>query len=625
MNNSTAFDVIVIGAGHAGCEAALAASRMGLSTLLLTMSLDSIALMPCNPSIGGTGKSHLVREVDALGGEMAVNIDKATVQSKILNKSKGPAVHSIRAQADKHLYHSEMKRTLENQSNLFLKQAEVVRLVVEEGFCKGVVTSTAAVYAAKAVVVATGTYLNSKIHIGANSSESGPNGLMTAKYFSESLQQCGLELRRFKTGTPARVNSRSVNFEAMELQLGDEIITPFSFMNRDLVVNQLPCYLTYTNDVTHKIIIENKDKSAMYSGVIEGVGPRYCPSIEDKVTRFADRERHQLFIEPEGFKTNELYVQGMSTSLPEDVQLAFMRSIKGLEQVEIMRPAYAIEYDCVNPLELKNTLESKKVSGLFSAGQFNGSSGYEEAAAQGIVAGINAARYVLGKEPLILERSQAYIGVLIDDLVTKGTNEPYRIMTGRCEYRLLLRQDNADERLTEIGYEIGLVSDDRYQQFKYKYQCIQAEMERLKETKFKPDIVNACIIKANSSSVHEGTSLLELLKRSEITYELLTEIDTERPDYHKSVFEHCEVQLKYQGYIQKQLIEVERMKKLESKLLSPDIDYAQIDSLRLEARQKLNLIKPSNIGQASRISGVSPSDISVLLIYLEQERRKHAK
>lgn len=460
MDNN--FDVIVIGAGHAGCESALAASRMGLKTLLLTISLDSIALMPCNPSIGGTGKSHLVREIDALGGEMAVNIDKATTQSKMLNKSKGPAVHSIRAQADKYIYHTEMKKTLENQSNLFLKQAEVEELLIEDGVCCGVKTVFKNEYYSKATVIATGTYLNSKVFIGSFSTDSGPNGLKSSSLLSSNLKNIGLDLRRFKTGTPARVHSKSIDFSLMSLQLGDELITPFSFLNDELFINQLPCYLTYTNALTHQIILDNKHRSSIFSGKIEGVGPRYCPSIEDKVVRFSDRERHQLFIEPEGFETQEMYVQGMSSSLPEDVQSQFMKSIVGLANVEITRPAYAIEYDCINPMDLKLSLESKSISGLFSAGQFNGSSGYEEAAAQGLVAGINAALYVNNKDPLIIKRSEGYIGVLIDDLVTKGTNEPYRIMTGRCEYRLLLRQDNADERLTEIGYNLELVTPQRY-------------------------------------------------------------------------------------------------------------------------------------------------------------------
>lgn len=623
MRSANDYDVIVVGAGHAGCEAALAAARMGRKTLIITMSLDSVALMPCNPSIGGTGKSHLVREIDALGGEMGVNIDKVTIQSKMLNRSKGPAVHSIRAQADKLFYHVEMKKTLEGQSNLHLKQSEAKALIIEDASCTGVVTTNGVRYLAKAVVIATGTYLNAKIHIGSNSSVSGPNGLMTSTSFSESLKALGFDIRRFKTGTPARVSSRSLDFSQMEPQYGDEFAVPFSFLNDQLSIEQVPCYLTYTNLTTHQIISDNKHRSAMYSGEIEGVGPRYCPSIEDKITRFADRERHQLFIEPEGLHTSEMYVQGMSTSLPEDIQLEFMRSIKGLENVEIIRPAYAIEYDCVNPLDLQATLQSKSFMGLFSAGQFNGSSGYEEAAAQGLIAGINAALFAFNQPLLVLDRSQAYIGVLIDDLVTKGTNEPYRIMTGRCEYRLLLRQDNADERLTPIGREVGLVTDERYNRFVNKYECISQEMIRLKNTKFKPELINPILEQANASRVKEGVSMFELLKRSEISYETLQVIDTQRPEYPNSIFEQCEVRIKYEGYISKQLQEVERMKKLEVKLLSPDIDYYAIESLRIEARQKLSDIKPSSIGQASRISGVSPADISVLLIYLEQERRKN--
>ena len=622
MDNN--FDVIVIGAGHAGCESALAASRMGLKTLLLTISLDSIALMPCNPSIGGTGKSHLVREIDALGGEMAVNIDKATTQSKMLNKSKGPAVHSIRAQADKYIYHTEMKKTLENQSNLFLKQAEVEELLIEDGVCCGVKTVFKNEYYSKATVIATGTYLNSKVFIGSFSTDSGPNGLKSSSLLSSNLKNIGLDLRRFKTGTPARVHSKSIDFSLMSLQLGDELITPFSFLNDELFINQLPCYLTYTNALTHQIILDNKHRSSIFSGKIEGVGPRYCPSIEDKVVRFSDRERHQLFIEPEGFETQEMYVQGMSSSLPEDVQSQFMKSIVGLANVEITRPAYAIEYDCINPMDLKLSLESKSISGLFSAGQFNGSSGYEEAAAQGLVAGINAALYVNNKDPLIIKRSEGYIGVLIDDLVTKGTNEPYRIMTGRCEYRLLLRQDNADERLTEIGYNLELVTPQRYIRYIEKYNNITNELTRLKETKIIASIVNNSIVKQNSSLVTESTSLYELLKRSELSYASLIEIDTNRPQYHFSIFDQCETIIKYEGYINRQMLEVDRLKRLENKLLNPEIDYLSILGLRIEARQKLQKIKPSNIGQASRISGVSPADISVLLIYLEQERRKNA-
>lgn len=615
------YDIIVIGAGHAGVEAALAPARMGLRTLLLTMNLDSIAMMPCNPSIGGTGKSHLVREIDALGGEMALNIDRSTLQSKMLNKSKGPAVQSIRAQADKHLYHENMKKVIEDQDNLFLKQTEVVDLIVESQVVKGVITANKVNYYATAVILATGTYLKACIHIGSNRTYTGPNGLSASNTLSDNLSKLGLPLRRFKTGTPARVNKKSIDFSKMEVQHGDTTITPFSFLNDTLSIDQLPCYLTYTNDATHQVIHFNKHLSAMYSGHIEGVGPRYCPSIEDKITRFADRERHQLFIEPEGFNTNEMYVQGMSSSLPEDVQIDFMRTIKGLENVEVMRPAYAIEYDCIDPLALKLTLETKQIDGLFCAGQFNGSSGYEEAAAQGLIAGINAALYAQNLDQIVIDRSQAYIGVLIDDLVTKGTNEPYRIMTGRCEYRLLLRQDNADERLTEIGYQIKLVDEVRYQKYKSKYEAIHDEIARLKTTKFKPNDINPLLSTVQSSPISEGQSLYELLKRSELNYEVLSPIDTNRPSHLKSIFDQCEAMIKYEGYIQRQLLEVERMKKLETKTLSGDLDYNKIEGLRLEARQKLSLVKPMNIGQASRISGVSPADISVLLIYLEQARR----
>jgi len=618
------YDVIVVGAGHAGCEAALAASRMGRRTLLLTINLESIAMMPCNPSIGGTGKSHLVREIDALGGEMAINIDKCTLQSKMLNRSKGPAVHSLRAQADKHMYHVEMKKTLESQSNLHIKQAEVKELIVEESKCIGISTVFNARYYSKSIVLATGTYLNAKIFIGSNTSDSGPNGLKSSTLLSDSLSEFGFDLRRFKTGTPARVHKRSLNYSLLEPQHGDERAHPFSFLNDSLNINQLPCYLAYTNNQTHEIILENKDKSAMFSGIIEGVGPRYCPSIEDKVIRFSDRERHQLFVEPEGFNTDEMYIQGMSSSLPEEIQNQFMKSIVGFENVEIMRPAYAIEYDCINPLELKLSLETKSMAGLFCAGQFNGSSGYEEAAAQGIIAGINAALFAVDKAPLILDRSSAYIGVLIDDLVTKGTDEPYRIMTGRCEYRLLLRQDNADERLTEIGYKLGLVSNERHELFLEKYNKITSELKRLKETKLHFEIINACISKFGSSLVTESTSLLDLLKRSEINYTNIKEIDIHRPSFNANIFEQCETMIKYDGYIQKQLNDVEKLKKMESKKLDYTIDFETIVGLRLEARQKLNKIKPSNIGQASRISGVSPADISVLLVYLEQERRRNA-
>ncbi|QEK13529.1 tRNA uridine-5-carboxymethylaminomethyl(34) synthesis enzyme MnmG [Crassaminicella thermophila] len=619
------FDVVVIGAGHAGCEAALASARMGCSTLLLSINLDSIAMMPCNPSIGGTGKGHLVREIDALGGEMGLNIDKTFIQSRMLNTAKGPAVHSLRAQADKQLYHMEMKKVLENQENLDVKQGEVVEILVEENRVKGVVLSTGSVYYAKAVIMATGTYLGGKIFIGSVSYESGPNGLAPSKQLTKNLKDIGLKMRRFKTGTPARVDQKTLDFSKMEEQPGDEKIVPFSFMNESLEKQQTSCWLTYTNENTHEIIKENIHRSALYGGEIEGTGPRYCPSIEDKIVRFSDKKRHQLFIEPEGLNTNEMYVQGMSTSLPEDVQLKFYRSIPGLENVKIMRPAYAIEYDCIDPLQLKLTLECKDIEYLFSAGQFNGSSGYEEAAAQGLIAGINAVLKIKGKEPFTLDRSEAYIGVLIDDLVTKGTNEPYRMMTSRAEYRLVLRQDNADLRLTEKGYQIGLVTEERYERFLKKKESIEKEMKRLKETMVTPAMANEFLERMNTSPLKSGASLYDLLKRPQITYEDLKEIDKNRPQLPLQVIEQCEVQIKYEGYIGKQLNQIEQFKKLEMKKLNANIDYSKIDGLRLEARQKLNDIKPLSVGQASRISGVSPADISVLLIYLEQQRRKRGE
>lgn len=616
------YDVVVIGAGHAGCEAALSSARMGCSTLLLSINLDSIAMMPCNPSIGGTGKGHLVREMDALGGEMGLTIDKAFIQSRMLNTAKGPAVHSLRAQADKQLYHIEMKKVLENQQNLDVKQGEAIEVLIEDNAVSGVVLSTGSVYMAKSVILATGTYLGGKIFIGSVNYESGPNGLASSKKLPQKLKDIGLNMRRFKTGTPARVDQKTLDFSKMEEQPGDEKIVPFSFMNEHLEQEQVSCWLTYTNENTHEIIKADIHRSAMYGGEIEGTGPRYCPSIEDKVVRFSDKKRHQLFVEPEGLNTNEMYVQGMSTSLPEDVQIKFYRSIPGLENAKIMRPAYAIEYDCIDPLQLKLTLECKNIEYLFSAGQFNGSSGYEEAAAQGLIAGINAALKIQGKEPFTLDRSEAYIGVLIDDLVTKGTNEPYRMMTSRAEYRLVLRQDNADLRLTEKGYQIGLVTKERYESFLKKKESIEKEMKRLKETSVTPAMANELLEKMNTATIKSGVSLYDLLKRPELTYEDLKEIDQDRPILPLSVVEQCEVQIKYQGYIGKQLKQIEQFKKLEMKKLDIDIEYSKIDGLRIEARQKLNDIKPLSVGQASRISGVSPADISVLLIYLEQQRRK---
>lgn len=616
------YDVVVVGAGHAGCEAALASARMGKKTLMMAINLESIAMMPCNPSIGGTGKGHLVREIDALGGEMGINIDKAFIQSKMLNTRKGPAVHSLRCQADKELYHREMKKTLEKTENLDIKQAEVVDLIVEDGKVMGVVTMTNAVYEAKTVILATGTFLRGKIFIGESSYMGGPNGLAPSIALADNLKKHGLSMRRFKTGTPARVLASSLNYERMKEENGDEKIVPFSFMNDRLEKEQVPCWLTYTNEETHKIIRDNFHRSALFGGEIEGVGPRYCPSIEDKVNRFADKNRHQTFVEPEGLDTEEMYVQGMSSSLPEDVQLAFYKTIPGLENLTITRPAYAIEYDSIDPLTLKMNLESRVIENLFCAGQFNGSSGYEEAAAQGLMAGINAALKIDEKDPFILDRSEAYIGVLIDDLVVKGTNEPYRIMTSRAEYRLVLRQDNADLRLTEKSYNIGLASEERYQKYLEKKNSVENEIKRLDEIYVYPKDVEEFLNKYNSTPLKNRMTLTELLKRPEISYESLVEIDPDRPQLSEHAITQLEVQVKYEGYIGKQLTQIEKFKKLENKLLSQDIEYSKIDGLRIEAQQKLDELKPVSVGQASRISGVSPADINVLLIHLEKNRRR---
>ena len=613
------YDVAVVGAGHAGCEAALAAARLGMKTLIFSISLEAIANMPCNPHIGGSSKGHLVREIDALGGEMGKNIDKTMIQVKMLNTSKGPAVYSLRAQADRKKYQAEMKHTLEKQANLEVKQGEIVDISVENGRVTAIKTDVGAIYKVKAVILATGTYLKGKIFIGDYSKESGPDGVAAANELSDVLKKLGINLVRFKTGTPARINRRSIDFSKMEVQKGDNNIEAFSFENEPKDFEQVDCYLTYTNDETHKIIKENLHRSPLYSGMIEGTGPRYCPSIEDKVVRFSDKPRHQVFVEPVGLDTEEMYIQGMSSSLPEDVQIAFYRTLPGLENAEFTRPAYAIEYDCIDPSNLKLSLEYKGIEGLFMAGQINGTSGYEEAACQGLLAGINATQKIKGKEPLILDRTQGYIGVLIDDIVTKGTNEPYRMMTSRAEYRLLLRQDNADLRLTEIGHEIGLISDERYKRFLTKKENIEKEVERLKKTVVKPtEKVNKILKKCGTSELNNGSKMAELIKRPEVSYEILKDIDENRPELSYQEKEEVEIQIKYEGYIKLQEEQVEKFKKLEEKILPENIDYETINGISLEGRQKLNKFKPHSIGQASRISGVSPADVSVLLVYLQQ-------
>ena len=618
-------DIVVVGAGHAGCEAALAGARLGLKTVMFTVSVDSIALMPCNPNIGGSSKGHLVREIDALGGEMGKNVDKTFIQSKMLNKSKGPAVHSLRAQADKQAYSTEMRKTLENQENLIIKQGEVTKLLTEEGRITGVELYSGAIYHCKAVILCTGTYLKARCIYGDVSSYTGPNGLQAANYLTDSLKDLGVEMFRFKTGTPARIAGNSIDYSKMEEQFGDERVVPFSFSTdpETVQIPQKSCWLTYTNEKTHEIIRNNLDRSPLYSGTIEGTGPRYCPSIEDKVVRFADKNRHQVFIEPEGLYTNEMYIGGMSSSLPEDVQDAMYHSVPGLENARIVKNAYAIEYDCINPRQLYPTLEFKNIKGLFSAGQFNGSSGYEEAAAQGLIAGINAAKEIQGKEMLVLDRSEAYIGVLIDDLVTKENHEPYRMMTSRAEYRLLLRQDNADLRLRQKGYETGLVDEETYQKTLDKQKAIEEEVRRTEHVTIGGNQeVQALLEKKGSTLLKSGTTLAELIRRPELTYDDLAPIDKDRPVLPWDVKQQGEINLKYEGYIKRQLKQVEQFKKLEEKKIPEEIDYEKVGSLRIEARQKLELYRPVSIGQASRISGVSPADISVLLVYLEQYRKK---
>ena len=612
------FDVAVVGAGHAGVEAALASARLGCRTVMFTISLDQIANMPCNPSIGGTAKGHLVREIDALGGEMGKGADECFIQSRMLNRGKGPAVHSLRVQADRVKYHNYMKNVCEKQENLFVKQADVAEVICEGGKIVGVRTSLGAEYAVKAVIIATGTYLKGKIHIGEVSYESGPDSALPSVRLSDSLRAAGVELRRFKTGTPCRVNKRSIDFDAMERQDGDEKIVPFSFETPvEGLENQVSCYVTYTNSKTHEVILSNLDRSPLYSGRIEGVGPRYCPSIEDKIVRFSDKPRHQLFVEPMGLSTEEYYLQGMSSSLPEDVQLAFLRTIVGLENVEIMRPAYAIEYDCCDPLQLLPTLEFKKIEGLYGAGQFNGSSGYEEAAAQGIVAGINAALKIKGEEPMILDRASSYIGTLVDDLVTKGCSDPYRMMTSRSEYRLILRQDNADQRLTPIGHKIGLISDERYSKLQDKLKLVEDEIRRVKSTNISPNSdLNAFLESIGTSAMTTGCKLADLIRRPQVKYSDLEKFDVSRETLPDDVCEQVELQIKYEGYISKQLDQIEQLRKLEDKKLPKNTDYSQIRGLRLEAAEKLNKIQPLSIGQASRISGVSPADVSMLAVWL---------
>lgn len=616
------FDIIVVGAGHAGCEAALACARLGLNTVIFTVSVDSIALMPCNPNVGGSSKGHLVRELDALGGEMGKNIDKTFIQSKMLNQSKGPAVHSLRAQADKQAYSTEMRKTLENTENLTIRQGEVTELLVEDNHITGVKTFSGATYHAKAVVLCTGTYLKARCIYGDVSNYTGPNGLQAANYLTDSLKKLGIEMFRFKTGTPARIAGNTIDYSKMEEQFGDKRVVPFSFSTdpESVQIEQKSCWLTYTNEKTHEIIRANLDRSPLYSGMIEGTGPRYCPSIEDKVVRFADKKRHQVFIEPEGLYTNEMYIGGMSSSLPEDVQYEMYHSVPGLEHAKIVKNAYAIEYDCINPRQLYPTLEFKKIKGLFSGGQFNGSSGYEEAAAQGLIAGINAAMEVKGKEQLILDRSEAYIGVLIDDLVTKENHEPYRMMTSRAEYRLLLRQDNADLRLRKKGWEVGLIDDETYHKLQEKERMIQEEIERVEHATVGGSAeVQSLLESLNSTLLKSGTTIAELIRRPELNYKVLAPIDKERPELPEDVCEQVEINIKYDGYIRRQMKQVEQFKKLEQKKLPEDIDYEDVGSLRIEARQKLEAYRPVSIGQASRISGVSPADISVLLVYLESK------
>ena len=620
------FDIIVVGAGHAGCEASLACARLGLNTVMFTVSVDSIALMPCNPNVGGSSKGHLVRELDALGGEMGKNIDKTFIQSKMLNQSKGPAVHSLRAQADKQAYSTEMRKTLENTENLTIRQGEVTELLVEDGHITGVKTFSGATYHAKAVVLCTGTYLKARCIYGDVSNYTGPNGLQAANYLTDSLKKLGIEMFRFKTGTPARIAGNTIDYSKMEEQFGDERVVPFSFSTdpEAVQIEQKSCWLTYTNEKTHEIIRANLDRSPLYSGMIEGTGPRYCPSIEDKVVRFADKKRHQVFIEPEGLYTNEMYIGGMSSSLPEDVQYEMYHSVPGLENARIVKNAYAIEYDCINPRQLYPTLEFKKIKGLFSGGQFNGSSGYEEAAAQGLIAGINAAMEVKGREQLILDRSEAYIGVLIDDLVTKENHEPYRMMTSRAEYRLLLRQDNADLRLRKKGWEVGLIDDETYHKLQEKERRIQEEIERVEHATVGGSAeVQSLLESLNSTLLKSGTTIAELIRRPELNYKVLAPIDKERPELPEDVCEQVEINIKYDGYIRRQMKQVEQFKKLEAKKIPENLDYEKVKSLRIEARQKLELYRPVSIGQASRISGVSPADISVLLVYMEQYGKNH--